>query len=95
MLARRGAGCTFRATAAGGGRCEPEGSPDGRGRANRRPPVAREGLTRDHDGCPCQTVPICSRNDFMPPGPRPRPPMAGAHPRNDRRGGPEGMVSPR
>ncbi|WP_067345009.1 hypothetical protein [Streptomyces noursei] len=69
MLARRGAGYTFRATAAVGGRCKPEGSPDGRVRANRRPPVAREDLTRDHNGCPCQTVPISSRNDFMPPRP--------------------------
>ncbi|KWT60619.1 hypothetical protein ADL21_18310 [Streptomyces albus subsp. albus] len=67
MLASRGAIYTSRATAAGGGRRKPAGSPDGRRRANRRPPVALEDLTRYHNGCHCQTVPVYSRNDFMTP----------------------------
>ncbi|ARF59427.1 hypothetical protein [Streptomyces gilvosporeus] len=65
MLASRGAIYTSRATAAGGGRRKPKGSPDWRARANRRPPVALEDLTRYHNGCHCQTVPVFRRNDFM------------------------------
>ncbi|AKA08866.1 hypothetical protein SAZ_26395 [Streptomyces noursei ZPM] len=67
MLASRGAMYTSQSTAAGGGRRKPKGAPDGRVRANRRPPVALEDLTRYHNGCHCQTVPIYSRNDFMTP----------------------------
>ncbi|MFB7643879.1 hypothetical protein ACFC0S_03215 [Streptomyces sp. NPDC056084] len=67
MLVSRGATYTSRATAIGGGRRKPEGSPDGRARQHRRPPVALEDLTRYHYGCHCQTVPVYSRNDFMTP----------------------------
>ncbi|WP_309248668.1 hypothetical protein [Streptomyces sp. MNP-20] len=67
MLASRGAIYTSRPTAAGGGRRKPAGSPDGRARRNRRPPVAVEDLTRYHYGCHCQVVPVYSRNDFLTP----------------------------
>ncbi|WP_431980786.1 hypothetical protein [Streptomyces qinglanensis] len=67
MLASRGAIYASRATAAGGGRRKPVGSSDGRRRANRRPRVALEDLTRYHNGCHCQTVPVYSRTDFMTP----------------------------
>ncbi|MEU7636555.1 hypothetical protein AB0C11_10740 [Streptomyces sp. NPDC039016] len=70
MLASRGAIYSSQATAAGGGRRKPRGSADGRARANRRPPVSREDLTRYHNGCHCQTVPVFSRNDFMTPDAR-------------------------
>ncbi|MFE0187745.1 hypothetical protein [Streptomyces sp. NPDC058989] len=70
MLASRGAIYTSQATAASGGRRKPQGSADGRARANRRPPVSREDLTRYHNGCHCQTVPVFSRNDFMTPDAR-------------------------
>ncbi|UQA92870.1 VG15 protein [Streptomyces halobius] len=70
MLASRGAIYSSQATAAGGGRRKPRGSADGRVRANRRPPVSREDLTRYHYGCHCQTVPVFSRNDFMTPDAR-------------------------
>ncbi|MFE9396779.1 hypothetical protein [Streptomyces flavidovirens] len=67
MLASRGAIYRTKATAAGGGRRKPQGSADGRARRNRRPPVALEDLTRYHNGCHCQMVPVYSRNDFMTP----------------------------
>ncbi|MER7988693.1 hypothetical protein ABTY53_24325 [Streptomyces noursei] len=67
VLASRGAIYTSQVTAARGGRRKPKDSLDGRVRANRRPPVAREDLTRYHNGCHCQTVPVYSRNDFMTP----------------------------
>ncbi|MFI9076055.1 hypothetical protein ACIGW8_06055 [Streptomyces sioyaensis] len=70
MLASRGAIYGSQTTAASGGRRKPQGSADGRARANRRPPVSREDLTRYHNGCHCQTVPVFSRNDFMTPDAR-------------------------
>ncbi|MGW1837075.1 VG15 protein [Streptomyces sp. NPDC002067] len=70
MLASRGAIYSSQATAAGGGRRKPRGTGDGRARAHRRPPVSREDLTRYHNGCHCQTVPVFSRNDFMTPDAR-------------------------
>ncbi len=99
MLASRGAIYTSQSTVAGGGRrwpAETQGLP---GRtATGQPSSSR--LAGGPDSLPQRvSLPdgprLLAQRLHDPPGPRLRPPMAGSHPRNDRRGGPEGMASPR
>ncbi|WP_446033493.1 VG15 protein [Streptomyces gossypii] len=67
MLASRGAIYSSRARAELGGRKKPKGSADARNPRNKRPPVTLADLSKYHNGCHCQMIPVYDRNDFMSP----------------------------
>lgn len=67
MLAARGAVYRTSQRAELGGRKKPKGSPDGRTPKNRRPPVSLADLSKYHNGCHCQVIPVYTDEPFLTP----------------------------
>ena len=67
MLAARGAVYRSRQRAELGGRKKPKGSPDARVPQNRRPPLTLSDLSKYHNGCHCQVIPVYTDEPFLTP----------------------------
>lgn len=67
MLAARGAVYRSRQRAELGGRKKPEGSADARNPKNKRPPVGLADLSKYHNGCHCQVIPVYTDEPFLTP----------------------------